>query len=121
MNDAFVEARPAVTAPLNYLAANSERPVTYTYEPPPGIPWRSGTLVPETVTIRSARPLLGGLSLDEQGFALIRRATAVVDFYDEREVRNVYYPEVERLVREAIGADRVLAFDHNIRSALLAG
>ncbi len=37
------------------------------------------------------------------------------DFFDDEEVRRIYYPEVERLVREATGADRVHIFDHTTR------
>ena len=40
---------------------------------------------------------------------------AVKDFYDEDELRRVYYLEAERLVAEATGASRVLVFDHTIR------
>jgi hypothetical protein len=111
----------AVLANLTYLAADSERPVSYTFEPPAGTPWRSGSFAARQVEIRDARPLAGALSLDGAGFALRRHRSAVADFYDDREVRAVYYPEIERLVREATGATRVLAFDHNCRSAPRAG
>jgi hypothetical protein len=111
----------SVHASLNYLASARERPVTYTYEPPPGTPWRSGALAGQTVRIRDARPLRAGLSLDEQGFALAHHHSAVGDFYDAEEVKRVFYPEIERLVGAVTGATRVLAFDHNVRSAPKAG
>jgi hypothetical protein len=53
--------------------------------------------------------------LDQHGFQLIRRETRVKNFYDEQEVKTVYYSEVEYLVRKFTGATRVLAFDHNVR------
>jgi hypothetical protein len=31
-------------------------------------------------------------------------------------VKQVYYPEVERLLRETLGASRVVVFDHNVRN-----
>jgi hypothetical protein len=40
----------------------------------------------------------------------------VRDFYNAEEVRRVYYPEVERLVKEKTGAVRVIVFDHNVRN-----
>jgi hypothetical protein len=107
----------SVDASLNYLASARERPVTYTFEPPPGTPWRRGALAGQTVRIRDARPLRDGLSLDEQGFVLTRHRSMVDDFYDADAVKRSYYPEIERLVGAITGATRVIAFDHNVRSA----
>jgi hypothetical protein len=56
------------------------------------------------------------LSLDEEGFELVRRPTAVKDFYDDREVKEVYYPEIEALLKAATGGEKVITFDHTIRS-----
>jgi hypothetical protein len=56
------------------------------------------------------------LSLDENGFELVPHATAVRDFFDEAEVRRVYYPEVEKLIGRVSGATRVVVFDHTLRS-----
>jgi hypothetical protein len=109
-----------VTAMLNYLQPTDSKPVAYAYEPPPGTPWRTGEYVDRSVRIRDARPILAGLSLDEQGFAVTRSPSEVANFYDEDEVRAVYYPEVERLVRTLTGAARVLVFDHNLRNAVKA-
>ncbi len=106
----------AITATLNYLAPMAERPVTYTFEPPPGIPWRSGQVDAESVEIRNGRLVKGRLSLDAEGIAFTRHRSAVRNFYDPSEVRSVYFPEAEALVRRLTGAARVLAFDHNVRS-----
>src|SRR5215471_2639542 len=65
----------------------------------------------------TSRPVADGLSLDREGFALRRHDTAVTDFYDEKQVREIYYPEMERLVAEATGAQKVLVFDHTVRTA----
>jgi hypothetical protein len=109
-------AADAVTARLNYLVPMAERPVAYNYEPPPGTPWRTGEYVAQTVAIRDGRPFHDHLSLDRQGFQLLRDASAVSDFYDDGEVASVYHPEVERLVRQATGAARVVVFDTTLRS-----
>jgi hypothetical protein len=42
------------------------------------------------------------------------------DFSDPDEVKSVYYPEVERLLKRVTGADRVLIFDHIARNPVLA-
>jgi hypothetical protein len=110
----------AVEAALNYIAESSEKPVYYAYEPPAGIPRISGTFVPHVVPIRDARAVVGELSLDKQGFELTRQETAVRNFYDREEVERVYYPEVERLLKEATGAEKVVIFDHQVRNIELA-
>ena len=101
---------------LNYLDETTEKPVTYTYEPPPGVPARTGRTVKHEVPVIDGRAIAGQLSLDVQGFLLAPHASVVRNFYDEGEVKRVYYPEMERLVREITGAARVLTFDHNVRN-----
>jgi hypothetical protein len=104
-----------VDADLHYLSPMTERPRNYTFDPPPGVP-RSNT-VHEThrVPIHSVRGIAPEVSLDREGFQLLRYTSAVRDFYDEDEVRTVYYPEAERLIAEATGASRVFIFDHTVR------
>jgi hypothetical protein len=109
-----------VNGVLNYLADRDQHPVSYNFKPPEGVPARTGTYSKFTVTIHSARPVLGQLSLDRQGFAVTRQQSAVANFYDADEVRRVYYPEVERMVREFTGAVKVHVFDHNVRSRPMA-
>ena len=109
-----------VNGVLNYLADRNQHPVTYTYQPPAGTPARSGVYTKFRVPIHNARAIMNELSLDRQGFAVTRQHSAVANFYDPEEVRRVYYPEVERLVREFTGAVKVHAFDHNVRSRPMA-
>jgi hypothetical protein len=70
-----------------------------------------------SMPIYDARPLADSLSLEVEGFALKRCGSAVSDFYDPDQVRSIYYPEVERLVKEATGATKVVAFEHDVRCA----
>jgi hypothetical protein len=109
-----------VEASLNYITESSEKPVYYAYEPPAGTPRVTGTFVGQTVPIRNAREVVDDLSLDKQGFELTHQETAVQDFYDQEEVKRVYYPEVERLLKEATGAEKVVIFDHQVRNLPLA-
>lgn len=112
-------AAPSVEAELNYLAPGTVRPVNYTFEPPAGIPWSSGTLDPRRVTIHNARPLAqnGGISLDKQGFQHVAHASALHDFSDEAQIRDVYLPEAEALLRTITGAAKVVIFDHTLRDS----
>jgi hypothetical protein len=105
----------SVQATLHYLVPSAEKPRTYTYDPPAGVPRSNATYAPYPATIRDARPITEDLSLDREGFELLNARSAVDDFYNEDELRRVYYPESERLVAEATGANRVVIFDHTIR------
>jgi hypothetical protein len=67
------------------------------------------------MTIHDARPMASDISLDREGFAVLRHSSAVQNFWDEEEVRRVYYPEVQRVLAEATGATRVFIFDHTLR------
>jgi hypothetical protein len=109
-----------VEALLNYLADTAEKPVTYMYKTENGTPQRTYHNVKHTMAIINGRALDERPALDREGFALVRHPTATVNFYDEAEVRAVYYPEVERLVKQATGAIRVLVFDHNVRCTPMA-
>ena len=109
-----------VNARLNYLAEATPKPVNYAYDPPVGVLRSSGKHVAQDVTIRNGREVLDELSLDTNGFVLTPHETAVTDFYDSEEVKSVYYPEVERLLKRVTGAERVLIFDHVVRNPVLA-
>jgi hypothetical protein len=106
----------SVEAGLNYLIPMKEKPRSYTYDPPPGTPVRNSKYEERRVAIRDARPLLRELSLDRYGFQLLRQETNAPDLYDEAALRTIYYPEMERLVAAATGANRVLVFDHTLRN-----
>jgi hypothetical protein len=105
-----------VKGTLNYLAATAEKPA-YFVNPdrrnPPVRPEQNK----HTVPIYNGRDVVKQLSLDEQGLMLTRHETKVTNFYDPDEVKTVYYPEVEQLVKNITGATKVVAFDHNVRCA----
>ncbi|WP_454827669.1 CmcJ/NvfI family oxidoreductase [Paraburkholderia xenovorans] len=107
----------SVQAELNYLEFTGEKPVAYQYEPPPGVPKRSGVYRLHRVTVSNARvaPPPGALSLDRNGFELHRHASALTDFSDPAKIESVYYRESEQLLKQATGARRVVVFDHTLR------
>jgi hypothetical protein len=113
----IVEELPYVEANLHYLVPMAEKPVNYTYEPPAGIPRQNGIYQPQSLPIRNARSIVENLSLDREGFALTEHRTKVRNFYDEDELRNVYYLEAEQLLKEVTGATQVVIFDHTLRNA----
>ena len=101
---------PYVEAELNYMAPMAERPRYYAYDA--GEVSSNMTPEPHRVHIRDMRPIAAEIELDRQGFALVEQHTAVRDFWDDEEVRRVYYPEAERFIAVKTGASRVFIFDH---------
>jgi hypothetical protein len=104
-----------VSAPIQFGIDTGTTPVTMVNAAAIGDDERFGTFETHQVTIHDARPLVDRLSVDIQGFCLARHETAVVDFYDTAEVREVYYPEMETLVKQATGAVKAIVFDHTVR------
>jgi hypothetical protein len=115
LQTAAVDRLPHVTGALSYLAPMAEKPHRYTYAPPPGVAESNAVYETHAVPIRDVRPVAHGFSLDREGIAIVEQKSAVRDFYDEDELRRVYYPEAERIVAEATGASCVVVFDHTIR------
>ena len=68
------------------------------------------------VEVRDMRRIADMLSLDRQGFLLVRHETAVGDLYDDEAIATVYDRELRALLAEVTGADRVAVFDHTRRS-----
>jgi hypothetical protein len=109
---ANTDSLPYVEAQLNYLGPMNERPRYYAYETPQGEQRSNMTYDPHTMRIHDMRPISTDMSLDTQGFALVEQRSAVQDFWDDDEVRRVYYPEAEQIIKQVTGASRVFIFDH---------
>lgn len=110
-----IHALSFVTADLNYLGPTTGRPRTYTYEPPAGEAASNIVNEPHALPIHDARGIENLISLDREGFALVRHKSRVNDFYAEDQIRDLYYPEAEQLLKAVTGADRVFVFDHTVR------
>lgn len=106
-----------VEADIHYVIDTGAKPVTYLPEEGRRETRREGSYEDRMTRIHNARPLAGTFELEREGFVLVRQNTAVTDFYDADEVRRVYYPEIEALVKKWTGAARVFMFDHTIRAA----
>jgi hypothetical protein len=118
--DAAVALRGPVEAELVYALDQRQTPYFYMYEPPAGKPRSFGDYGSKRVRLEDGRDASRPFELDVEGFAFGRHSTALADAYDDAAVRSVYYPEMERLVLEATGAERVLVFDHNVRNGSAA-
>ncbi len=104
-----------VLADLSYLQATTERPCSYAYEPPPGVPWENCAYEQRNMAIADARHAAQHADLDREGFALWDAPTAVKDFYDAEAIKSTYYAEASELALTATGASRAYVFDHLVR------
>jgi hypothetical protein len=110
-----------VRAPLTFIVPQASKPYFESSALTGGEPRIFFRSEPHTVTIHDMRPLTDELSLDRQGFELRRHPTALDDLHDGAAVDEAYDREIEALLREATGADRVVVFDHTRRSDAPAG
>jgi len=118
--DAILEqdtAPETIDATVNYILDNGEKLFTQTAAPGSTDVRSGGSQDPRRVTVRNARLFADQFALDRNGFRFVRHDTQVRDFFDEDEIRRVYYPEMEALVKAESGASRVVVFDHTLRTA----
>jgi len=106
-----------VTADIGYAVDTGIKPVNETFEAGQIIRRRTGATEQRPMRIHDARPLAGALSLDSNGFVLVKQRTAVTDFFDAPQLEAVYYPEIQGLVQTLTAASHVVVFDHTLRSA----
>jgi hypothetical protein len=106
---------PEIDATLNYFVNDGTK--IFTEASTGGVPdKRAGTLDPRRVVIHNGRSHAGEFEIERDGFRFVRHDSKMVNFFDNDEVRRVYYPEMEKLVRAESGASRVVVFDHTLRT-----
>ena len=106
----------SIEATVNYFLDTGEKPFTATGGPGALDVRTGGGQDPRAVVIRNGRREARDFTLDRNGFHFVRHDTKIVDFFDDGEVRRVYYPEMENLVKAESGASRVVVFDHTLRT-----
>src|SRR4051794_5097719 len=98
-----------IEAELNYFVNTGAMPVTLV-----GAPGASDTRAgggqsdTRRVELHNGRLDVDRFALERNGFRFVRHDTKVSDFYDEGQIRRVYYPEMESLVKAESGARRVV-------------
>ena len=102
-------------AEIVYTVDTGEKLVNETFGPNNIRRRTSGAEERHRVEISNGREAQG-LALETNGFVLVEHRTAMRDFFDPSELKQVYYPEVEALIKRIAGASRVIVFDHTLRS-----
>ena len=68
------------------------------------------------VLVRNARDIANTISVDVNGFELLKYTSPVTDFGDTEEVTEVYRPAIAEFVRNVTGASEVFITNHLIRT-----
>lgn len=108
-------APETIEATLNYVADDGSKIFTIVATPGGTDARSGGTPDPRRVTLHNGRGK--DFELERNGFRFLRHDTKVMDFYDEDEIRRIYYPEMVELIKAESGARRVVVFDHTLRTA----
>lgn len=94
-------------------------PFNYVHEPPEGQPQRNFGESTHKVTLGDIRSHESNYNLDKDAFEVLQHIpsqTTYETFNSDSSVRDIYYPEVEKLLLDHIpGAHKIVIFDHTIR------
>jgi hypothetical protein len=94
----------AVEGLVNYIGPMDERPRFYANDHSKDVL----NLEPHKVRIEDARTRKAAPTLDGEGFALVDHRSAIADFRNGEEVAARHPAEIEQLLLELTGADRVV-------------
>ena len=108
-------APDTIEATLNYIVDDGNKVFTIVATPGGSDTRAGGTPDPRRVEIHNGRPHVKEFDLETNGFRFVGHDTKVKDFYDEDEIKRVYYPEMVELIKAESGAKRVVVFDHTLR------
>jgi hypothetical protein len=106
-----------IEATLNYIVDDGSKVFTITAGPGGQDVRSGGTPDPRRVILHNGRPHAKTFTLEGNGFRFVRHETKVADFYDAEQIRRIYYPEMEAVIKAESGAKRVVVFDHTLRTA----
>ncbi|MBM2803821.1 MAG: Methyltransferase [Deltaproteobacteria bacterium] len=105
-----------LAAGIPYTVDTGEKLVNETFGPNNIRRRKTGSHELMPMSLRNGRLPANQTSLEKQGFIFVEHKTKVADFFDAEQLNSVYYPEVEQLIKRESGAERVVIFDHTLRS-----
>jgi len=104
---------------LNYATFPvDEVPYSWVNEPPEGTKRTNAQLETHPTTISDLRGLTKSeYGLDLTGFDTVEHSSSLTynDYENEETIKSTYYEEITELLKERLGAHRVVIFDHTIR------
>ena len=109
-------ASNAVRAALTFIVPQDTKPYFESSALTGSVPKVHFQTEAREVNVADMRVIASDLSLDENGFVLLQHETQVGDLYDDHAIDVTYRQELEDMLLEATGADRVVVFDNTRRS-----
>jgi hypothetical protein len=106
-----------IEATLNYIVDDGSKVFTIVASPGGSDTRSGGKPDPRRITVHNGRPHANDFILERHGFRFVRHDTKVEEFYDDDQIRRIYYREMEALIKAESGAERVVVFDHTLRTA----
>ena len=110
MTDEYVDAE------LTYIVDDGKPSIRYVDWPEEEHNESIASYEPRMTRILNGRFLTPSPELNDFGFKLLDSKSAVSNFYSEKEVKDIYYPETEAVIKKESGAREVHVFDHTIRT-----
>lgn len=106
----------AVRGNLTFIVPQDTKPYYESSANTGGLPKLFFKTESKPVEIQDMRQIASELSLDSQGFTLHAYPTALESFPDTDEANAAYDAEIDRMLKDLTGADRVVIFDRTRRS-----
>jgi hypothetical protein len=104
----------SVHTQIEFLVPDVAQPFAYGHEMPAGGDPETARFEAHAVEVHDLRGR-EPLAFEVHGGTLVHWPTCVRRFDDERHIRSRYYAEAAEIIAAALGADRVVVFDHNLR------
>lgn len=119
MADSIPRGPVAVNLTFYQPPPDNSVPFNYVHEPPTGQSPRNYGDAIHTVQLTDIRSHEEEYTLDKDAFAALQSVpseTTYATFDSDAAVRDIYYPEVEKLLLDHLpGAHKIVIFDHTIR------
>ncbi|KAF2475501.1 uncharacterized protein BDR25DRAFT_301139 [Lindgomyces ingoldianus] len=111
--------RGSVIASLSFYQAPADgsKPYNFVEKQPEGVPQRNFGEAWNEVKVDDLRGQENKFNMENNAFATLSNISSEEhEFLRDERIRQVYYPEVEKLLLDTVpGANRVLLFDYTIR------
>src|ERR1700686_2074721 len=92
-------APDTIEATLNYIVDDGNKVFTIVASPGGSDTPAGGTPAPRRVVFHNGRPRTDDFALAGNGFRFVGADTKVGEFFDEAQIKRVYYPEMEALIK----------------------
>ena len=107
-----------ITAYLNYIVDDGQPSIRYVDWPEESHKSHIALYEKKMTTIHDGRASKEEFCLNQHGFLLTNNPTKMNNFYDEKEIKDVYYPETANLIKTKSRGKQVYIFDHTVRTPL---